>query len=136
MYIGNFGDFFPFYPPENLQNQNFGKVKKLAGDIIILHMCTKKHNHLRLLIYGVKGTKFFVILGYFCSFTSLTTWTIEKKQHLQISLFYKCVPKITIIWCTYDFWDIESNRQFFAIWCHFVLFTLLTNWEIKILKKW
>ena len=30
---------------KNPKNQNFEKMKKIAGDIIILHMCTKNHNH-------------------------------------------------------------------------------------------
>ena len=42
------GYFLPFYPlPKNLKTQNFEKMKKIAGDIIILHMCTKNYNHIR-----------------------------------------------------------------------------------------
>ena len=40
---------FPFgiywWTLKNPKNQNFEKMKKIAGDIIILHMCTKNHNH-------------------------------------------------------------------------------------------
>ena len=39
--ILNFGLFLPFYPPNSPKNQNFKKMKKTLGDIIILHMCTK-----------------------------------------------------------------------------------------------
>ena len=40
--IGNYGSFFAFLShPENLKSQNFEKMKKIAGDIIILHICTK-----------------------------------------------------------------------------------------------
>ena len=38
--------FLPFYPPNNPKNQNFEKLKKIPGDIIILHKCTKNHNHM------------------------------------------------------------------------------------------
>ena len=31
---------------ENSKNQTFEKMKKIAGDIIILHKCTKNHDHL------------------------------------------------------------------------------------------
>ena len=31
--------FWPFYPHNNPENQNFKKLKKTPGDIIILHMC-------------------------------------------------------------------------------------------------
>ena len=33
--------FCPFTP---LENQNFEKMKKASGDVIILHMCTKNHD--------------------------------------------------------------------------------------------
>ena len=42
--------FLPFYaPPNNQENQNSKKkkkkVKKIPGDIIILHMCTIHEDH-------------------------------------------------------------------------------------------
>ena len=40
------GHFFPFYPLKNPKNQNFENKKKIAVDIIILHMFTKKHNYM------------------------------------------------------------------------------------------
>ena len=30
----------------NLENQNFEKIRKLPGDIIILHMRTKNYDHM------------------------------------------------------------------------------------------
>ena len=41
--------FFAHLPPNNPENQNFEKVKKTPGDIIILHMCTININHM---MYG------------------------------------------------------------------------------------
>ena len=41
--------FFPFYPLNNLKNQQFEKMKKTHGDIIILHMCTINDSHM---MYG------------------------------------------------------------------------------------
>ena len=32
---------------KNHKNQNFEKMKKNSGNIIILHMCTKNHNHMQ-----------------------------------------------------------------------------------------
>ena len=42
---------FPFYlppppSPNSPKNENFTTKKKLPGDIIILHMCTKNHDHM------------------------------------------------------------------------------------------
>ena len=44
--IGKYGSFFPL-PPKSQKNQNFEKMKNIAGDIIILYKCTKNHNHMR-----------------------------------------------------------------------------------------
>ena len=37
--------FLPFNPPNNPENQNFQKMKKIPEDII-LHMCTINENHM------------------------------------------------------------------------------------------
>ena len=42
----HFGPFFALYPPNNPKNQNFEKMKKTPGDIIILHKCTINDNHM------------------------------------------------------------------------------------------
>ena len=44
--------FLPFYlppPPNNPENQTFEKMKKIIGDITILHICTTNENHM---MYG------------------------------------------------------------------------------------
>ena len=33
-------------PPINPENQNFEKMKKAFGDVIILNLCNKKHDHM------------------------------------------------------------------------------------------
>ena len=40
----HFGPFFDLLPPNNPKHQNFEKLKKDPGDIIILHKCTKNHD--------------------------------------------------------------------------------------------
>ena len=44
--ILHFGPFFALSPPNSPKNQNFEKVKKTPGDIIILHMCTKNYDQM------------------------------------------------------------------------------------------
>ena len=39
-------NFLPFYPPKMPKSQNFEKMGKTPGDIIILHTCTKNHDHM------------------------------------------------------------------------------------------
>ena len=56
--------FLPFYPPNNLKNQNFGKMIQTPGDKTILHKCTKNDSHM---MYGSWAwwTKFFCHFGQF-----------------------------------------------------------------------
>ena len=41
----SFGLFFALLPPKNSENENFDKMKKMPGNIIILQMCTINKNH-------------------------------------------------------------------------------------------
>ena len=52
-------------------------MENIGGDIIILHMCTKNHNHMMHgLIYGLRQTEFCGILDHFVPF--FTPLTIPK----------------------------------------------------------
>ena len=42
----HFGQFIVFLPSKNLKNQNFEKMEKLPGDIIIIHRCNINDNHM------------------------------------------------------------------------------------------
>ena len=46
--ICHFGPFFALLHslPNNPENQNFQKMKKASGDVIILNLCNKKHDHM------------------------------------------------------------------------------------------
>ena len=81
--------------------------------------------------YGVRQTEFFVILGHFLPFYPLTTWTIKIlknwNNHLEMSSFYTCVPKITIIWCMLpEIWSVTDII--------FVIFGPFTHNRIQKLK--
>ena len=96
--IGNYGSLF------NLKNQNFQRMKKIAGDIILLH---------RYSYWDTEWDRcmFLIILDHFLPFYrksklsknenqnfSQKIKTLEKWQkHLQKSSFCTCVPKIMII---------------------------------------
>ena len=90
----------PHYWPRKLK---FGKnVKKTPGDIILLHMCTINQDHMMYGSYDMKFNRqnFFVFLGNFLSFYSLTSWKMKipkRKKTLGISSFYTSVQKIMII---------------------------------------
>ena len=63
------GHFLPFYSHNNQENQNSTKMKKVTGDGIILHMCTKNHNHMMYSSWDMEyDRQLFVILGHFLPF--------------------------------------------------------------------
>ena len=118
-------------------------MKKLPGDIIILHRCNINDNHM---MYGSWDTKcdrgFFVILDYFYPFTTLTTQKIQilkKMKNLpgDIIILHKCTINDNHI--RYGSWDMERDRQnFFVILDHFLHFyppNNLKNQNFEKLKK-
>ena len=78
------------------------KKAKKTGDIIILHMCTKNHNQVQSMRYGV--TQFFCHLGPICATPLVNApenQNFEKKNKkasgdLVISSFSTCATKNTI----------------------------------------
>ena len=72
-------NFLPFYPANNLKNQNFEKLRKAPWDIIILHKCTKNHDHMLYCSSDMahNGCNYFSFGAIFCPFTSLTAQKIK-----------------------------------------------------------
>ena len=128
--IGNYGSFFAHLlnlpPPsyKNQRNQDFKKLKKIAGDA-------------RLLEYRVRQTELFVILGHALLFylpNNPENQNFEKKKkHLDMPPFYSCVPKITM----HASWVMECDKHnllsFWAIFCPFT--PLLISKKKKIWKR-
>ena len=120
--------FLHFYPPKNLKNQNFEKLKKAPGNIIILHKCTKNYNYMLYWSWDMACDRcncYFSFSAIFCPFTPLTVqkMKISKKckKSLVISSIYTNVPKMTIIWCMVpEIWSMTD-----WIFCHFGSFFAL-----------
>ena len=76
-----------------------------------------------------------VILGHLLPFHPNKNSKIKilknEKNLLEILLFYTCVPKITITWCTVPEWD---RQNFLSFWAFFCPFSPLTAGKIKILR--
>ena len=106
------------------------KKKKNAGDIIILHMCTKNTITWDAVSEIRSETEFFVILSK-TQRTKIWKWT----KYQEISSFSTSVP---YKWQSYEYgsWDMECNRQnFLSSWAIFCPFTLVTARKMKISKK-
>ena len=125
-------------PPKN---QNFEKMRKLAGDII-LYMCTKNHNHTRHRSWDMEWDRQNILLFWaiFCRFTSLLTPKIKIGKKIKttttgdIIFLHVCTINENHM---YNSWDIRCDEQnFLPFWAIFCPLTLLTIQHIKILKKW
>ena len=124
------GHFLPFYPPpfplKNLKNQSLEKWKKIAGYIIILHICTKTQNHITVSEIQSETDKKFCHFGpFFALFTPLLTLKIKiwkKKMHGNIILLHMCTMNQDHM--MYGSWDIRYNGQnVFVILGHFLPFS-------------
>ena len=111
-------------------------MRKLAGDIITLHRCTKNQDHMMYASWDMECDGHnFVIQGHFLPFNPLITQKIKFLEKCPgISSFYSCVPKMTIIWCMVP--EIWSVTIFFVIICGAFFRFTLTAQLIKILEKW
>ena len=121
--------FFPFYPPNNSENENFGKIKTMPGDIIILHMCTINENHMMHDSCDMERDRqnFFSFWTIFWPFTPHTKpenqnfEKTKKKNAWDIIILHKCTININhMMYCS---WAMKHGRQnFFSFWTNFCLF--------------
>ena len=116
-------------------------MKKFAGDIITLHMCTKNHSHMMYCSWDTEWDRqnFLSFWAIFCPFRPLTTRKLKilklKKTPGDIIVLHICT--INDNHMMYGSWDMERNRQnFLSFWTIFRPFNPLTTWKIKILKNW
>ena len=146
-FFGHSGPFFPLSPPP-LPPPSYGQKIKILKK---WKKNTWRYYHFRneyhkwqsydewFFRYGMQWTQYLVIWTVFCPFSHLTTQKIKifKKweNNLDILSFYRCVPKMTIIWCTFPKIRKETGRIFCLFGSFFALFPPTTQ-KIKILKSW
>ena len=105
------GYFLPFYPANNLKNQNCEKMKKKPGDIIILHLYTTNDNRM---MYG--SWDIFLILDNFLPFyptNNPENQNFEKMKNKpwDIIILHKCT--INDNHMMYGSWDMKRDREKF-----------------------
>ena len=116
--------FLPFYPTNNAKNQNFEKMKKPPGDIIILHICTINDNYMMYGSWHMKhhreNLSFWTV---FCRFTPLITqkikilknWKNAWRYHQFKQVYQKSWSYATEIWCITDVIVIFHSVLSFAL---------------------
>ena len=118
--FSHFGPFFAFLhlppPLNNPENQNFEKMEKIPGDII-LQKCTINDNHMIYGSWDMKCTRqnFFVILGHFLSFYPPTSLKNEN--------FKKMKKKNT--WIYHHFTQVYQKS-----WSYAILFMRYGMWRM------
>ena len=134
------GHFSPFYHPLS-SKPNKSEIwrneekKKIAGDIIILHMCTKN-----TIIWGTVREIQSETDRIFCHLWS--SFTPYNPQNQNFEKMKKVIAYVIILhMCTINhdhicFLRYKARQDFLSFWAIFCPLTLLTTRKIKILKKW
>ena len=123
--------FLPFYSPNHPKTQNFEKMKKPPGDIIILHRCTINDNHMMYGSWDTKSSKQ-NFLSFWNIFALLPpnnpkNQNFEKKKHISgdIIILHMCNQNHDhMLYCS---WDMVHNQKSFYIY-------ILVNVQLK--NKW
>ena len=137
------GHVLPFYLPDYPENQNFEKLKKKPGNIIILLKCTINNHHMMYGSWDMECNRqtflsFWIL--HFLPFNlpnNLENQNFEEKKWKKACRYYH----FTNVYLNdnhimHGFWDMECDRIFCHVGPFFCPFTPLTTLKIKILKKW
>ena len=115
--ISHFKLFFPLLPLQHPKNQNFEKMKKTPGDIILLHTCTKNYDQMVYDSWDMVHDGhncYFWFWAIFCPFNPLTA------QNLKILKKWKCLDKLSFYIlhkCTKNFDQVMySSWEYDAQW--------------------
>ena len=120
--------FLSFYPPKDLKNQKFEKMKKKHQEISFYTCATINDNHnVWFLTYGLWQTKFFSTLDHFLPFylpNDPKNQNVLKKKKApgDIIILQKCTKNENHM--MYGSWDIKCDGpNFLLFWTAFCPFT-------------
>ena len=137
--------FSLFYLSNNLKYQNFEKIKKTPGDIIVLHKCTKSHHHMLYRSWEMErdectcSCSFWTLLFYPLNHPKNENFKKKKtttKEPGDVIILHKCTKKYGLM--VYCSWDMARDRCncYFSIWPIFSLFTPLKIRWYTVPEKW
>ena len=125
-----------FYPPNNQENQNFKKMKKASRDVIILHMCTKNHNHMMFASWDRNTTdNFLSFWAIFCPFTPLLTSQKKFGVNVKKTWIYYPITNVYHKWWSYDVWFLRYKAWQTVILGHFLPFDPPNNLKNQSFEK-
>ena len=124
--IFHFGPLFALLSPTSPKNQNFEKMKKIPGDIIILDMCSKNYDQMMYSPWDMvrDACNYFSFWATFCPFIHYQ----PKKSKLKKTKKNKPGDIIILNVCTknydqvlYASWDMVCDRCncYFSFWTIF-----------------
>ena len=105
--------FLPFYPLNNLQNQNFERMKKHL-EISSLQECVKNHDHMLDCSWDMAHDRcnfYFSFWAIFCPFNPAMALTIKIFKKWKNSQEISSLPKITITSCRVPEIRCTTDRQ-------------------------
>ena len=134
------GHFLPFYPPSNPENQNFEKMKKESGDVIIFHLCTKNHDQIMYASWDVECYRhFFCHFGpFFALLRHYWHWKLKFGKNVKSNWRYYTFRHVHYKWRSYDVWFLRYWARHDTIFSHFGPFFALippNNPKSKFWKK-
>ena len=119
-------------------------MKQFAGEIIILHMCSKNHNHM---VHGSWDTEwdrqnFLTFWAIFCPFTTPPASPPNDSKKSKFWSKIKSMSGDIILlsihvchkWTSYDIWFLKCKvwlTEIFVILCHFLLVQPPDNLEYQ-----
>ena len=142
--IFHFGLYFSLYHPNSPKNENFKKMKKTPGDIIILHNCTKNHDHMLYCSWDMACGRCncYFLSSISCPFTTKQPKKLNfkkmKKAPRNIIILHNCTKNHDHMIICYAVPDIRCVTDVIVIFHFGLLFALpqVTTRKIKISKKW
>ena len=127
----HFGQFFALLPAKNPKNQNFKKMKKTPGNIIISQKYNKNHDHMLYCSWDMAHdgcNYYFSFWAIFCPFTPLTAQKMKISKKWKSNTWrYHHFPHVHqnhdhMLYCS---WDMACDRCncYFSFWAIFCPFT-------------